>query len=194
MDAALVGVVGSIVGTVIGVVLGARLSRTMARDIAHEEREWQESRSLRARQEHAVESLRSDLINLQRAMPKEVRPPADALDELVESHRQLREAWTRASLLTDDGIDERVRAFDMALMTAVMDSQGGNSDPINYWVLEQAAVDVRKALDAFLLNEEQPAPMFLTAREQVEVMGSSDRGLDQVRRAVAERRIARREE
>lgn len=194
MDSTLVSVVGSVGGTVIGVVLGARLSRTTAREIAREEREWQESRSLRARQESAAERLGSDLINLQRVMPREVRPPADALGDLVDSHRQLREAWTRASLLTDHGIDERVRAFDMALTTAVMDSQGGNSEPINYWVLGEAAADVRKYLDAFLRNEEPPAPAFLSAREQIEVMGSSDRGLNQVRRAMTERRIARRAE
>lgn len=179
------GVGGSVIGTVLGVLLGWCLSLRTAR----EEREWQESQTLRQRQERAAEQLRADLIAVQETMPNSLRPPAEAVDDLLAAHRRFRAAWTRASLLTDRTIEDRVGAFDMVLFTAVMDSQGTGPEPINYWILERAAVDLRKALDAFLRREPPPAPNFPSSSEQIEIMGSSPRGLDRIRAHLAEQRV-----
>ncbi len=194
MDVAVVGVVGSVLGTIGGTLLGWYLSRKTIREVAQEERRWQEEQTIRERQDAAVEQLRTELIQLQGVLPKSVRSPAKAIDDLYAAHQQLREAWTRASLLTDEEIAERVAALDMAIFLAIQDSQGARSDanPINYYALEEAAVDLRKALDAFLRREQLSTAMFPSARDQVDIAGSHEHGFGRVARHQIERRIANR--
>jgi hypothetical protein len=158
---------------------------------AREERQWQEAQTVRERQEAAADQLRAAVIDVQKVMPQEVRPPADATDDLNAAHRQLREAWTRASLLTDEGVERCFSALDMALFIATQDTIGRRTsdEQINFWPLSIAAIDLRKALDALLRREPLPEPAFPSSQEQIEIAGSQRNGLEQIRDALVERRV-----
>jgi len=168
MTVALVGV-GGAAG---GVVLGWYLSRSTAR----EERQWQEAQMVRERQEAAASQLRAAVIEAQEVIPPATGQPSDAAGPLSNGFRALRNAWTRASILRDDDINERFHALDMALFLAIQDTTTQNREAINFWPLSIALVDLRKALDAYLRREPQPPPEFPTSKEQVEIAGSADVG------------------
>jgi hypothetical protein len=61
MEAAIIGVLGTLVGT----VLGWRLSHRTAKEVAREEREQQEKLAIREREELAAEALRDAVIEVQ---------------------------------------------------------------------------------------------------------------------------------
>lgn len=66
MEAAIIGVCGTLLGT----VLGWRLSHHTAREVAREERQWQEDRAIRHRHEAAAEALREAVIDVQDVTPQ----------------------------------------------------------------------------------------------------------------------------
>ena len=184
MTVALVGVGG----TIVGVVLGWYLSRFTAREVAREERQWQEAQMVRERQEVAASQLRAAVIEAQGVIPQTMKQPRDAAEPLSDGFRALRNAWTRASILRSDDIDERFHALDMALFMAIQDTTIQNRGAINFWPLSTALVDLRKALDAYLRREPQPPPEFPTSKEQVEIAGSADVAIDQIRSHLSEQR------
>lgn len=177
MAVALVGVGG----TIVGVVLGWFLSRITAREVAREERQWQEAQMVREQQEAAASQLRAAVIEAQGVIPQAMTQTRDAAEPLSDGFRALRNAWTRASILRNDDIDERFHALDMAIFMAIQDTTTQDREAINFWPLSIALVDLRKALDAYLRREPQPTPEFPTSKEQVGIAGSADVAIDQIR-------------
>jgi hypothetical protein len=184
MAVALVGVGG----TIAGVVLGWFLSRFTAREVAREERQWQEAQMVRERQEAAASQLRAAVIEAQEVIPLGMKRPRDAAEPISDGFGALRNAWTRASILRSDDIDERFHALDMALFMAIQDTTIQNREAINFWPLSIALVDLRKALDAYLRRESQPQPEFPTSKELVEIAGSADVAIDQIRSHLSKQR------
>jgi hypothetical protein len=189
MAVALVGVAG----TIVGVVLGWLLSRITAREVAREERKWQEEQLLRERQEAAASELRAAVIEVQEIAPRISMSPKEAAEPLAKARMMVQGAWTRASVLRDEGIDERFYALDMALFIAYQDTTA-TRETINFWPLNIALVDLRKALDAYLRRESQPMPEFPTSPEQIEIAGSSGVGIEKIGRGTRRRISARRRE
>jgi hypothetical protein len=171
-------------GTILGVVLGWYLSRFTAR----EERQWQEAQMVRERQEAVASQLRAAVIEAQGVIPLGMRRPRDAAEPLSDGFGALRNAWTRASILRSDDIDERFHALDMALFMAIQDTTIQNREAINFWPLSIALVDLRKTLDAYLRRESQPPPEFPTSKELIEIAGSADVAIDQIRSHLSKQR------
>lgn len=71
---------------------------------------------------------------------------------------------------------------------AVQDATTQNREAINFWPLSIALVDLRKALDAYLRRESQPPPEFPTSKEQIEIAGSADVAIDQIRSHLSKQR------
>lgn len=176
-------------GTIAGVLLGWWLSHKTARDVAREEREWHESQTIRERQETAAGALREAVIEAQRTIPQDLSRRDDAASALFEGHRQLREAWTRASLLRNDGIERCFTALDMALFIAQQSTNHSKEHAINFWPLSIALVDMRKALDAYLRREDLPQPVLPSPKELIRIAGSDRNGIEQIRLDLVERGV-----
>jgi hypothetical protein len=189
MGIALIGVGG----TIVGVVLGWWLSGRTAREATREEREYQEAAAIRQRREDAAAALREELIEIREKLPVSSMKPEQALDALLKGHRMIRNAWSRASIIRDDRVDQSFKALDMVVFLAVDDSTAAREGrSINYWVLGLAVADLRAMLDAYLLREALPEPQFPSSSEQVEIAGSDDFVLHKIMSEVRARERARR--
>jgi hypothetical protein len=107
----------------------------------------------------------------------------DAGKAIAEAHRALRMAWTRASLLRDEGINRCYHALDMVLYLAEGDTRRvwmGRVRPgepvelpvdgqVNFYPIWVAFFDLRKALDAYLRGEEPPTPEIPSQEELIDI-------------------------
>jgi hypothetical protein len=154
-----------------GVVLGWWLTRRTSRD----EREWRERQTVRERQEAAAAALDCALVDIQDKTPRTVMPCIKARDPIVEAQRRVREAWTRAVVISDPEIVRRMNALDMALFIAVGDVVRSKADAsVNFWPVAIMFMDARQALAAFQRREAPPPAELPDARELVKLSSASD--------------------
>lgn len=191
MDPALIGVGGTLAGT----VLGAGLSRLASKGAAEEEREHQASELIRQRREAAAVALSEELDHLDESLPKGGTPPEEALPQLQEvAGLLLRRCEKRAALIEDAGITDRLHALSYALWTAAdeADERAEQGRGVNIWSLGIAIADLNVAVDAYQLRTVPPDPIFLSADEQIELVGGEPDGMQKINKAVRLRRSAAR--
>lgn len=187
---AVVGIVFGTLGGIAGTWLGWKLSKSLALEVAQLEREHQEKQAVRGREEVAAELLRDAVIEAQISMPTGRMNASDAREPLLGAGRGLRMAWTRASVLRDEAIRDRFSTLDMAIFISSQDLAGAKDKAVlNFWALGEAVVELRRALDAFLLREPAPNFDFPEAKELVEIAGSTGVGIDKIHRALVERKV-----
>jgi len=191
MDVALIGVGGTLLGT----ILGAGLTWLISKSAATEEREHQEAELIRQRRERGAVALGSDLERLDDALPEPAAPSGQSLPQLQEAAGLLPRCEKRAALIEDASITARLNALNYALWTAADEAeekaeQGGGS--VNIWSLRIAIADLYAAVDAYQLRQEAPAPVFLSADEQIELTSGEPGGMQKINRAVRLRRSAAR--
>src|SRR5690242_19262503 len=95
--------------TLAGVVLGWWLSSLVARKAAREEREWVEHKTVRDRQAEAAAAFDQALVDISQEMPGQLGPGDDVRRQLASIHGRVREAWARASVLSEPEIASRER-------------------------------------------------------------------------------------
>jgi hypothetical protein len=78
--------------------------------------------------------------------------PKEAAQPLEQAHRRLREAWSRASVLRDEGIHRRFDALDMALYIAEGDCRyhPDRAPEVDFYPLHVAITDLRRGLGTYL--------------------------------------------
>ena len=166
MEAALIGVTGSLLGVVLGWLLSRKTSR--------EARQWEERQSVRQRQEAAAAELDGGLVEVLKVMPQVQMEKRAAAEPLAQASALLREAWARATVLADAEIARRVRVLDMTVFIAAQEVRQPVSESTNFWPLGVALQDVRNALAAFQRREELPEAQFPDVKELLELTSTSD--------------------
>lgn len=191
MDVALIGVGGTLLGTVVG----AFLTWLLSKDATAKERQHQERELIRQRRETAAVTLSAELERLDETLPKPATPSDQALPQLQEAAGLLlRRCEKRAALIEDAGITDRLNALNYALWTAAdeADERAERGQGINIWSLGIAIADLYAAVDAYQLRKDPPAPLFLSADEQIELTGGEPNGMSKINKAVRLRRTAAR--
>lgn len=153
-----------------GVLLGAALSWLSTRDATSREREHQEKELIRQRREEAAISLREQVDDLEAAMPQS-GPGEAILDDLMAAGDLVEAARRRAALLRDDAVTGCLDALSFGLTVAILDAEEAGALRVNLWPLRFPFGDLRAALDAFLLREQAPEPLFPTFEEAKEIVG-----------------------
>jgi len=191
MEVALIGVGGTLLGT----VLGSFLTWLLSKDATAKERQHQEAELIRQRREAAAVALGSDLERLDDALPEPAAPSGQSLPQLQEAAGLLPRCEKRAALIEDASITDRLHALNYALWTAADEAeekaeQGKGS--VNIWSLRIAIADLYAAVDAYQLRKNAPAPVFLSADEQIELTGGEPGGMQKINQAVRLRQSAAR--
>jgi hypothetical protein len=104
--------------------------------------------------------------------------------DLVEGVRR------RAALLRDDSISGCLDA----LTVAILDAEEVGGQRVNLWPLRFPFGDLRAALDAYLLREEAPDPIFPSYDELREIVGLDVIGLPKLHAEMRKRSRNAREQ
>jgi hypothetical protein len=140
-------------------------------------------------------ALSEELDHLDESLPKGGTPPEEALPQLQEvAGLLLRRCEKRAALIEDAGITDRLHALSYALWTAAdeADERAEQGRGVNIWSLGIAIADLNVAVDAYQLRTVPPDPIFLSADEQIELVGGEPDGMQKINKAVRLRRSAAR--
>jgi hypothetical protein len=196
------GIVASSATGLGGVWLGSHLSKQTARDLAHDQREWEEERTLRQRKVEAALKTDERLLEAATGMPTVAGPALEAGRAMDQARRLILNAFGRSLVLDDPEINERVRALDMGMLIFTQHAEflatrtppvvSAVGEPtINPWPITVAFAEVREALSCFARHVDPPEAKFPRASEVVEMSTDSDGhevGLD----AVMDLLVARR--
>jgi hypothetical protein len=190
LDAALIGVCGTLGGT----LLGAGLTRWTSRKAAADEREHQQAELIRQRREAAAMALSSELERLDETLPKAATPSDQALPLIGEAAGLLRRCEKRAAMIEDAGVTARLNALNYGLWTANDEAEEkaerGLRQAVNIWSIGVAMADLYRAVDAYQLRKVPPNPIFPTVDELIKLTGGEPGGMPKINKAV---RLRRRE-
>jgi len=90
----------------------------------------------------------------------------------------------RAALLRDDSITARLDSLAYGLTVAIFDAEERGDQRVNLWPVRFPISDLRAALDAFLLREDPPAPLFPAVEEAREIVVVDRIGLPNLHREI----------
>jgi hypothetical protein len=184
--------VTALIGTLLGTALGALLSWLITRDATAKERGYQEGELIRQRREATATALRDELPSIRDATPLHSMKASEAILGLEASHRLVHVAWNRASFLRDASINRCYLAFNSALAIGILNAEEtGPLSHVNPWALTFALDDLQECLDAYLLREPPPAPIFPHPQEMNDLIGSSPMGLAALNAEMRKRWLAR---
>src|SRR4051794_12457209 len=128
-------------------VLGGWL---LSQQSAREERRWREKDSVRQQQNEVAAKFDARLVEIMAETPRMVMETADdAVEPLRGARRHYSEALAMTTILFGEELDDRLYALDMALYLALQDAKTQRYASMNFWPLEIAFRDVRRALAAF---------------------------------------------
>lgn len=133
---------------------------------AREERTWAERQTVRQRQDEVAAKFDATLVKIMAETPRGVIEASDAAGPLLKARVRFAEALTMTTILFGEELDDRLYALDMALFVASQEAKARRGT-INFWPLEIAFRDARRALAAFQKREPLPPAEFPTARELV---------------------------
>jgi hypothetical protein len=192
MDAALIGVGGTLVGTVVG----AGLSRLASKGAAEEEREHQAAELIRQRRESMAGALSADLEDLSEALPKPATSWGEAAPQFRGASVVLGRCERRAQFIEDAVITDRLAALNYGLFIAADEAEEREDERgnINIWALRWGMGELQAAVVAYQLRQDAPAGIFPTPSEQRELIGDEPRGMGKLNRAVRLRWLADRKE
>ncbi len=180
MDAAWIGVCGTIGGTLIG----SGITWLSSKSSAKREREHQKRELILQRREAAAVTLSAELEQLEDALPPTGTPSADQVPRLQEATDLLRRCVKRAQMIEDASITHRLQALDYALWVAVDEAEekeGAGS--LNIWSLGLAVEDLNAAVVAFQLRKEPPPARFPPVEELRALVGVDPGGMKKINRA-----------
>jgi hypothetical protein len=109
-------------------------------------------------------------------VPSLTAPADQLLEPLARAHGLLRIGWARSSVLTDPGIEHRIRALDLAIVIADIDCHVLGERRLNPWPISVGFEDLRRALAAFQRREELPPPKLPHAEELLAISNSAEYG------------------
>lgn len=177
-----------------GVALGACLSWLVARDASHRQQEHEKKELLLRRREDAAADLRGAVDRIQRALPRTATGTA-ILPLLGSSSEEIEVAGLRVPLLREQTIAERFDALHYGMSILSLDAEEAPDESINPWAVGYAVGDLRTALDAFVLREPYPDPLFPT-HEELRDLVSAEKPVNfpavnaEMRRRLRERRAS----